>query len=123
MTASGTAGDGAELAAYGDLSQLGAVVVKSLSAESWAGNPAPRVHETAAGMLNSVGLQNPGVEAWLEDELPDLVATGARVVASIWGFTVEAYEKAAMMLADAPPNVVAVEVNLSCPTVASRRHM
>jgi dihydroorotate dehydrogenase (NAD+) catalytic subunit len=117
MTASGTAGHGAELARYFDLSSLGAVVVKSLSAEPWAGNPAPRVTEVDAGMLNSVGLQNPGVEAWLEDELPALVATGARVVASIWGFTVEAYEKAAIALAAAPPEVVAVEVNLSCPNV------
>ena len=123
MTASGTAGHGAELARYLDLRELGAVVVKSLSAEPWAGNPPPRVHETTAGMLNSVGLQNPGVEAWLGDELPELSATGARVVASIWGFTVEAYEKAATMLADAPPDVVAVEVNLSCPNVESRRHM
>ena len=123
MTASGTAGHGAELSRYVDLAGLGAVVVKSLSAEPWAGNPAPRVHETTAGMLNSVGLQNPGVEAWLADELPDLVATGARVVASIWGFTVESYEKAAAMLASAPPEVVAVEVNLSCPNVESRRHM
>jgi dihydroorotate dehydrogenase (NAD+) catalytic subunit len=123
MTASGTAGHGAELSRYTDLSRLGAVVVKSLSAEPWAGNPAPRVHETTAGMLNSVGLQNPGVEAWLADELPELLATGARVVASIWGFTVEAYEKAAAMLAEAPPGVIAVEVNLSCPNVESRRHM
>jgi dihydroorotate dehydrogenase (NAD+) catalytic subunit len=123
MTASGTAGHGAELGHYLDLSSLGAVVVKSLSAEPWAGNPAPRVHETTAGMLNSVGLQNPGVEAWLADELPALAATGARVVASIWGFTVESYEKAAAMLADAPPSVVAVEVNLSCPNVESRRSM
>jgi len=117
MTASGTAGHGAELARYMELRSLGAVVVKSLSAEAWAGNPAPRVTEVDAGMLNSVGLQNPGVEAWLADELPSLLATGARVVASIWGFTVEAYEKAATALADAPPEVVAVEVNLSCPNV------
>jgi dihydroorotate dehydrogenase (NAD+) catalytic subunit len=123
MTASGTAGHGAELARYVDLGSLGAVVVKSLSSEPWAGNPAPRVHETPSGMLNSVGLQNPGVEAWLEHELPALAATGARVVASIWGFTVEAYEKAAAMLADAPRSVVAVEVNLSCPNVESRRNM
>lgn len=123
LTASGTAGHGAELSAYMDLSALGAVVVKSLSAEPWAGNPAPRVCEVDAGMLNSVGLQNPGVEAWLEGELPPLVATGARVVASIWGFTVEAYEKAATALAGAPPEVVAVEVNLSCPNVESRRAM
>ncbi len=98
-------------------------MVKSLSAEPWAGNPSPRVTEVDAGMLNSVGLQNPGVEAWLEDELPPLLATGARVVASIWGFTVEAYEKAAAALAGAPPEVVAVEVNLSCPNVESRRAM
>lgn len=117
MTASGTAGHGAELARYFDLSSLGAVVVKSLSAEPWAGNPPPRVTEVDAGMLNSVGLHNPGVEAWLEDELPPLLATGARVVASIWGFTVEAYEKTAAALAAAPPEVVAVEVNLSCPNV------
>jgi dihydroorotate dehydrogenase (NAD+) catalytic subunit len=123
MTASGTAGHGAELARYFDLSSLGAVVVKSLSAEPWAGNPSPRVTEVDAGMLNSVGLQNPGVKAWLEGELPPLLATGARVVASIWGFTVEAYEKAAAALAGAPPEVVAVEVNLSCPNIESRRAM
>jgi dihydroorotate dehydrogenase (NAD+) catalytic subunit len=122
MTASGTAGHGAELARYVDLSVLGAVVVKSLSAEPWAGNPPPRLHETPGGMLNSVGLQNPGVEAWLEHELPELLATGARVVASIWGFTVEAYEKAATMLAGVA-GLTAVEVNVSCPNVEDRRRM
>jgi dihydroorotate dehydrogenase (NAD+) catalytic subunit len=122
MTASGTAGHGAELARSFDLEALGAVVVKSLSAEPWAGNPAPRVHQTPAGMLNSVGLQNPGVEAWLEHELPELSATGARVVASVWGFTVEAYEKAAAMLAGAA-GLVALEVNVSCPNVEDRRRM
>ena len=122
MTASGTAGHGAELADYFDLSSLGAVVVKSLSAEPWAGNPAPRLHETAGGMLNSVGLQNPGVEAWLEHELPALRSTGARVVASIWGFTVEAYAKAAAMLRGVD-GLVAVEVNVSCPNVEDRRRM
>lgn len=123
MTASGTAGHGAELQHYVDLGGLGAVVVKSLSADPWAGNPAPRVHEVAGGMINSVGLQNPGVEAWLADELPELLATGARVVASIWGFTVADYERAAQLIAGAPPGVVAVEVNLSCPNVESRRRM
>ncbi|HVM03618.1 MAG TPA: dihydroorotate dehydrogenase [Acidimicrobiales bacterium] len=121
LTASGTSGHGAELSAYFDLSTLGAVVVKSLSASPWPGNPAPRVHETAAGMLNSVGLQGPGVEGWMERDLPALVATGARVVASIWGTSVDGYGKAAAMLADAPPAVVAVEVNLSCPNVEERR--
>ena len=124
MTASGTAGHGDELARYFDLSSLGALVVKSLSAEPWGGNPAPRLHETAAGLLNSVGLQNPGVEAWIEHELPALRATGARIVVSIWGFTVEAYEKAAAMLAALPQDaVVAVEVNVSCPNVEDRRRM
>lgn len=123
MTAAGTAGHGAELRSSVDLAGLGAVVVKSLSASAWSGNPAPRLHGTPAGMLNSVGLQNPGVEAWLEHELPALLATGATVVASIWGFTVEEYEKAAGMLASAPDAVVAVEVNLSCPNVESRRDM
>ena len=120
MAASGTAGHGAELGRYFDLSALGAVVVKSLSAEPWPGNPAPRVHETDAGMLNSVGLHNPGVEAWREQELPELLAAGARVVASIWGRTVADFEKAASMLSDCPPEVVAVEVNLSCPNVEHR---
>jgi dihydroorotate dehydrogenase (NAD+) catalytic subunit len=123
MTASGTAGHGAELARYFDLRRLGAIVVKSLSAEPWAGNPAPRVHETRAGMLNSVGLQNPGVEEWIAHELPDLAAAGATVVASIWATTVEGFAKAAAMLADAGPAVVAVEVNVSCPNVEDRKRM
>ncbi len=123
MTAAGTAGHGAELGAYVELASLGAVVVKSLSAEPWDGNPPPRVHETDGGMLNSVGLQNPGVEEWLEAELPVLVATGARVVASVWGLTVEAYEKAAAMLAACPAQVVAVEVNLSCPNLGGGHQM
>ncbi|MFP5318935.1 MAG: dihydroorotate dehydrogenase [Acidimicrobiia bacterium] len=123
MTAAGTAGHGVELARYVDLSTLGAVVVKSLSAEPWDGNPPPRVHQTDAGMLNSVGLQNPGVEAWREHDLPELVVAGARVVASVWGFTVEAYEKAAAMLAGCPAAVVAVEVNLSCPNLGSSHEM
>ena len=121
MTASGTSGHGAELGAYFPLASLGGVVVKSLSAEAWEGNPAPRVHETTGGMLNSVGLQGPGVEAWLARDLPRLEAAGATVVASIWGTSVEGYEKAAAMLAGAPPCVAAVEVNLSCPNVEARR--
>jgi dihydroorotate dehydrogenase (NAD+) catalytic subunit len=112
MTASGTAGHGTELAPYLDLSSLGAVVVKSLKAEPW-------VHETVGGMINSIGLQGPGVEAWLADELPLLQATGARVIASIWGTSVEDYEKAAALLAGAP--LLAVEVNLSCPNTHAGR--
>jgi dihydroorotate dehydrogenase (NAD+) catalytic subunit len=123
MTASGTAGHGAELAPYLDLGSLGAVVVKSLSAEPYPGNPAPRVHGTTAGMLNSVGLQGPGVESWLEHDLPPLLETGARVVASIWGQRVDDFAKAATMLAHAPPEVVAIEVNVSCPNLEDRRRM
>jgi dihydroorotate dehydrogenase (NAD+) catalytic subunit len=123
MTASGTAGHGAELAPYLDLGALGAVVVKSLSADPWAGNPPLRVHETAAGMINSVGLQGPGVAAWLEHDLPPLLATGARVVVSIWGRSVAEYAAAADLLADAPAQVVAVEVNLSCPNTEAARDL
>jgi dihydroorotate dehydrogenase (NAD+) catalytic subunit len=118
MTASGTAGHGAELGAYLDLSSLGAVVVKSLSVDPWPGNPPLRVHQTPAGMINSVGLQGPGVAAWLDDSLPDLVAAGARVVVSIWGRTVDEYRAAAEAVAVAPDAVVAVEVNLSCPNLS-----
>jgi dihydroorotate dehydrogenase (NAD+) catalytic subunit len=123
MSASGTAGHGAELARYFDLASLGAIVVKSLSTEPWPGNPPPRVHETAAGMINSVGLQGPGVRAWLEHELPALERTGARVVASIWGRTVRDFERAAEMLADAPPALIALEVNVSCPNLEDRSKM
>lgn len=123
MTASGTSGHGAELAPYVDLGSLGAVVCKSLLADPWPGNPPPRVHETPAGMLNSVGLQGPGVASWLAEDLPALVATGARVVASIWGRTVDDYAAAAAALADAPEEVVAVEVNVSCPNHHARNEM
>ncbi len=120
-TASGTAGHGAELSRFFPLAELGAVVVKSLAAYEWAGNPSPRVHPAGEGMINAVGLQGPGVASWLRDELPDLAATGARVVASIWGRSVDDYRAAAEQLADAPASVVAVEVNLSCPNLEGRR--
>jgi dihydroorotate dehydrogenase (NAD+) catalytic subunit len=123
MTASGTSGHGAELDAYFPLRDLGAVVVKSLAAEPWDGNPAPRVHEAAGGMLNSVGLQGPGVAAWRADDLPGLVAAGARVVVSIWGRSIDEYAAAADALAGLPDVVVAVEVNLSCPNLDGGRHL
>lgn len=123
MTASGTAGHGDELAAYVDLSRLGAVVVKSLGAEPWPGNPAPRVHPTPAGMINSVGLQGPGVAVWRERELPAVLATGAVVVASIWGRHVEEFARAAEALRGCDPRVVAVEVNLSCPNLDGGSHL
>jgi dihydroorotate dehydrogenase (NAD+) catalytic subunit len=123
MTASGTAGHGAEFANYLDPASLGAVVVKSMKADEWAGNPAPRVHPTASGMINSVGLQGKGVPHWLEHDLPDLLATGATVVASIWGSSVDDYARAAAALAEAPGGVVAVEVNVSCPNLEDRGSM
>jgi dihydroorotate dehydrogenase (NAD+) catalytic subunit len=126
MTASGTSGHGIELADYGDLSALGAVVVKSLAVQPWPGNPAPRVHEVGSGLLNSVGLQGPGLAAWLEHDLPALAAAGARVVVSIWGRSVVEYSQAAALLAQAAPGrpaIVALEVNVSCPNVEDRSRM
>ena len=121
MTASGTAGHADELGRYVDLSSLGAVVVKSLLPEPWPGNQPPRVHATDGGMFNRVGLQGPGIEAWLEHDLPRLQRAGARVVVSIWGRSVEEYAKGAAMLAGA--DVVAVEVNLSCPNTHAGRDL
>jgi len=121
MTASGTAGYSTELGSYMDLASLGAIVTKSLSPFAWAGNPAPRVVGTAAGMLNAVGLQNPGVSEWAEHELPRLARTGARVVASIWGRTVADYATAAAALAGA--GLTALEVNVSCPNLEGRGQM
>jgi dihydroorotate dehydrogenase (NAD+) catalytic subunit len=123
LTASGTVGHGAEFARYLEPAHLGAVVVKSMKATGWAGNPAPRIHPTAAGMINSVGLQGKGVSHWLEHDLPDLVATGAAVVASIWGNSIDDYRAAADALAEAPPEVIAVEVNVSCPNLEDRARM
>ena len=115
LTASGTVGHDDELAAYGDLAELGAVVVKSLGPGPWPGNPAPRVAPAGEGMVNAVGLQGPGVRAWLDGGLPRLLARGATVVASIWGRTVDEFAAAAEALTGAP--VAAVEVNVSCPNL------
>ena len=111
------------MARLGDPGKLGAVTAKSLSPFPWEGNPAPRVWEATAGMLNSVGLQNPGVEAWLEHDLPLLLARGARVIVSIWGRSVDDYAKAAAALTPALPRLTALEVNVSCPNLEDRGHM
>ena len=124
MTAAGTSGHGAELSDFGDLGALGAVVVKSLAAFEWPGNPAPRLHPLAGGMLNAVGLQGPGIESWASSHLGDLDRCGARVVISIWGRSPEEYERASEMIAELMESshharsVVAVEVNLSCPNLS-----
>ncbi len=121
LTASGTAGYGTELSGYGDLSALGAVVTKSLSVGPWPGNPAPRVTEVRSGMLNSVGLQGPGIAAWIEEYLGALVAEGVTVVASIWGRTVGEYAEAARLLDGL--GLAAIELNVSCPNVEDRSSM
>jgi dihydroorotate dehydrogenase (NAD+) catalytic subunit len=123
VAASGTYGHSDEVARLGDPSAIGAVTTKSLSPYPWAGNPAPRVVDTTAGMLNSVGLQNPGVDAWVEHDLPPLLARGARVIASIWGRTVDDFAKAAAALAPAVERLVALEVNVSCPNLEDRGEM
>ena len=130
MTASGTSGHGAELAPYLDLARLGAVVVKSVSPHPWAGNPAPRMQPVDGGLLNSVGLQNPGMAAWLRDDLPPLARSGATVIASIWGFSPDDYREAGAAIREARTAVaqglgavVAVEANISCPNVEDRRRM
>ena len=127
MTASGTVGHGTELARYLDYAELGAVVVKSLAPHEWAGNPPPRVHPVPAGMINSVGLQGPGLPRWLAEELPVLTAAGARVVVSIWGRTLDDYAAASDLLASTDSQaleaVVAVEVNVSCPNLEDRGRM
>lgn len=120
MTASGTAGHGTELSEYFPLSSLGAVVVKSLYHEPWPGNPSPRVHMTPSGMINAVGLQGPGVATWLARDAQQLQKHDATVVASIWGRSIDDYARAAEMLRNTPDNVVAVEVNLSCPNLEGR---
>ncbi len=121
MTASGTAGHGDELAGYGELNQLGAVVTKSVAAFAWEGNPAPRVAASGEHLLNSVGLAGAGVEAWRERELPALVRRGVTVVGSIWGRTVEEFARAAEAMRGA--DIVALEVNASCPNLEGGREM
>jgi dihydroorotate dehydrogenase (NAD+) catalytic subunit len=106
-----------------DLAGLGAVVVKSVSAEPWPGNPPPRLYSVEGGMLNSVGLQNGGAPTWLVEDLPALLAAGATVVASIWGRRAEDYQRVAAIVAAAPPEVVAVEANISCPNLEDRSRM
>ena len=119
MNASGTAGHGTELHRYVDLSSLGAFVVKSLAPFEWAGNASPRLSPTAGGMLNAVGLQGPGIEYWINHDLPKLLDVGASIVVSIWGFGVDDYAQAAQMLRPVAQHLSALEINLSCPNTKS----
>ena len=118
MTAAGTAGYGDELGGYGDLMALGAVVVKSLATFQWDGNPEPRVASIGEHMINAVGLSGPGIAAWRETYLPDLLATGATVVGSIWGRNIGEFADAAAAIKGA--NIAALEVNASCPNLEDR---
>jgi dihydroorotate dehydrogenase (NAD+) catalytic subunit len=124
IAASGTFGHGDEVATLCDPAGLGAVTSKSVAAYPWSGNPALRVTEApGGGMLNSVGLPGPGVDAWIARDLPALERRGARVIASIWGRTVADYEAAARPLKEVADRLVAIEVNLSCPNVEDRSHV
>ena len=119
LLASGTAGHADELNHYVPLRDIGAIVVKSMSAFEWSGNKAPRLRPTSAGMLNAVGLQGRGVAHWIEHDLPRLKAAGATIVASIWGFSIDDYELAASQLSAVSQDLAAIEVNLSCPNIGS----
>jgi dihydroorotate dehydrogenase (NAD+) catalytic subunit len=119
LTASGCAGAGRELAQFFDVSKIGAVVTKSVMLAPRAGRPTPRMAETPSGMLNSIGLQGPGIDAFLQRDLPWLLSRGARAVVSIAGGTVDEYAELAARLSDSA-GVTAIEVNISCPNVEDR---
>jgi dihydroorotate dehydrogenase (NAD+) catalytic subunit len=119
MTASGTAAAGRELDQFFDIARLGAVVTKSLMRSPRSGRPTPRMAETPSGMLNSIGLQGPGIERFCAEDLPWLRSRGARVVVSIAGNEPEEFADLAARLVD-EPGVAAIEVNISCPNVANR---
>jgi dihydroorotate dehydrogenase (NAD+) catalytic subunit len=118
-TASGCFASGAEIDRFYDITDLGAIVVKSITPEPREGLPTPRMAETPSGMLNAIGLQNPGIDAWLERDLPWLQSRGAKVIASIAGKTVDDFREVARKL-KRQGAVVGVEVNLSCPNVEHR---
>ena len=119
LTASGCASSGRELAQFIDVSKIGAVVTKSVMLAPRAGRPTPRMAETNSGMLNSIGLQGPGIDSFLQRDLPWLLSRGARAVVSIAGSTVDEYAELAARLSDAA-GVTALEVNISCPNVEHR---
>lgn len=118
LTASGTFGYGLEFTPYGDLRELGAIVVKGLSLRPRPGNPMPRLAETPCGMLNAIGLQNIGVEAFLEEKLPLLPWRETPVIANIYACTIEEFGELAARLSGEEA-VAALEVNISCPNVAA----
>jgi len=119
LTASGCAAAGRELEPFLDLTALGAVVTKSVQLRARSGRPTPRMAETPSGMLNSIGLQGPGIDTFLNTDLPWLAARGIRAMVSIAGGSVPEYAELASRLRDAE-GMIALEVNISCPNVESR---
>lgn len=119
MTASGCAAAGRELDQFFDVSELGAIVTKSIMRNPRSGRPTPRMAETPSGMLNSIGLQGPGIDSFLATDLPWLVQRGARPIVSIAGETPAEFSELARRVGNAP-GVFAIEVNISCPNVENR---
>jgi dihydroorotate dehydrogenase (NAD+) catalytic subunit len=119
LTASGCAGSGKELSQFFPLTDLGAIVTKSIMIKARSGRATPRMAETPSGMLNSIGLQGPGVDQFLENDIPWLASQGARTIVSIAGETVEDYAVLARRMRNLP-GVVGLEVNISCPNVENR---
>lgn len=115
MTASGTFGSGMEYSEFVDLNCLGAVVTKGVANVPWSGNPTPRVAEVYGGMLNAIGLQNPGIDVFMERDLPFLQQYDTKVIVNVCGKTVEDYLEVVERLADAPVDML--EINVSCPNV------
>ena len=115
MTASGTFGSGMEYSEFVDLNCLGAVVTKGVANVPWPGNPTPRVAEVYGGMLNALGLQNPGIDVFLERDLPFLAQYDTKVIVNVCGKTVEDYLEVVERLSDAPVDML--EINVSCPNV------
>ena len=119
FTASGCASSGKELSQFFPLREIGAVVTKSIMLKPRAGRPTPRMAETPSGMLNSIGLQGPGIDTFLADDVPWLASQGARIIVSIAGETIEEYVSLARKLRGVN-GISAVEVNISCPNVENR---
>jgi len=119
FTASGCASSGQELSQFFPITEIGAVVTKSIMTKARTGRATPRMAETPSGMLNSIGLQGPGIDAFLENDIPWLVANSAKIIVSIAGETVDEYGVLARRLR-AVPGISAVEVNISCPNVENR---
>ena len=116
MVASGTFGSGAEYSEFVDLNRLGAVVTKGVASVPWPGNPAPRIAETASGMLNAIGLQNPGIDLFSKRDLPFLERYDTKVIVNVCGHSTEEYLDVVERLAD-EPRVDMLEINISCPNV------